>query len=85
MKRNTEKFYTTNACNGCALCEEICRELAIQLVDGRPDWIKEKCSHCTTCINRCPQRAIQYGKATEKPGRYVNPNINFEYKKSIDR
>lgn len=83
MRRNTEKFYTTDACNGCALCEEICPEMAIKLENGKPEWKKDKCSHCTACINRCPKRAIQYGKATEKRGRYINPNVVFEAKKKI--
>lgn len=76
--RKTKKFYATDACNGCGLCEKICPENAIQIANGRPEWIKERCSHCTACINRCPTMAIQYGKATEKRGRYINPNVKFE-------
>lgn len=30
----------------------------------------EKCYQCTSCINRCPTKAIEYGKATSARGRY---------------
>lgn len=75
--RKTKKFYATDACTGCGLCEEICSSKSIQLSSGKPEWINEKCSHCTACIQRCPAQAIQYGNATKKRGRYVNPNVKF--------
>ena len=75
--RKTKKFYATDACTSCGLCEEICPSRAIQLSSGKPRWVNEKCSHCSACINRCPSQAIQYGNATKKRGRYVNPNVKF--------
>lgn len=75
--RKTKKFYATDACTSCGLCEEICPSKTIHLSSGKPEWINEKCSHCSACINRCPTQAIQYGNATEKRGRYVNPNVKF--------
>ncbi len=75
--RKTKKFYATNACTSCGLCEEICPSETIQLSSGKPEWINDKCSHCSACINRCPTKAIQYGNATKKRGRYVNPNVEF--------
>ena len=75
--RKTKKFYATDACTSCGLCEEICPSKTIQLSSGKPEWINEKCSHCSACINRCPTKAIQYGNATKKRGRYVNPNVEF--------
>ena len=75
--RKTKKFYATDACTSCGLCEEICPSKSIQLSSGKPEWINDKCSHCSACINRCPTRAIQYGDATKKRGRYVNPNVEF--------
>lgn len=77
IRRKTGNFYTTDKCTSCGLCEEICPSKVINIVSGRPEWIKEKCSHCTACINRCPEQAIQYGNSTEKRGRYVNPNVEF--------
>ena len=29
------------------------------------------CIHCSTCINRCPKLAIEYGKKTQGKNRYV--------------
>ena len=75
--RKTKKFYATDACTSCGLCEEICPSKTIQLSSGKPEWINEKCSHCSACINRCPTKAIQYGNATKKRGRYINPNVEF--------
>lgn len=75
--RKTKKFYSTDACTSCGLCEEICPSKAIQITSGKPEWIKKKCSHCSACINRCPTEAIQYGNSTKKRGRYVNPNVEF--------
>lgn len=75
--RNTKKFYATDACTSCGLCEEICPSRVIQLTSGKPEWTKEKCSHCSACINRCPAKEIQYGDSTKNRGRYVNPNVKF--------
>lgn len=75
--RKTKKFYATDACISCGLCEKICPSEAIRLTSGKPEWIKEKCCRCTACINRCPTKAIQYGDSTKKRGRYVNPNVKF--------
>jgi Dissimilatory sulfite reductase (desulfoviridin), alpha and beta subunits len=75
--RKTKKFYATDACTSCGLCEKICPSETIRLTSGKPEWIKEKCCRCTACINRCPTKAIQYGCSTKKRGRYVNPNVKF--------
>lgn len=71
--RKTRKFFADNRCTSCNLCEEICPSLAIKMVEGRPEWIKEQCIHCVACINRCPVEAIQYGQSTRKRNRYVHP------------
>ena len=74
--RKTQKFYATDSCNGCGLCEEICPAEAIRLEAGRPVWVKPQCVFCLACLHRCPAQAIQYGKATAKRRRYLNPNVN---------
>ncbi len=68
--RNTKKFYATDKCVSCGLCEKLCPDSVITIEGGKPVWTKKKCQHCTACINRCPVNAIQYGKATENRGRY---------------
>lgn len=69
----TGKFYATEACTRCGLCERICPLHTISLAE-RPVWGKA-CAQCLACINRCPARAIQYGKGTLKRGRYVHPDL----------
>lgn len=73
--RKTNKFYAEGTCSSCGMCARNCPEAAIEMVDGRPVWKKEKCAQCLACINRCPARAIQYGEKTRKQGRYVHPDM----------
>ena len=68
--RSTSAFHATSDCNACGLCARICPVEAIRMENGHPVWIKAQCEQCTGCINRCPQRAIQYGAGTRKRGRY---------------
>lgn len=70
---NTKQFYATDACNKCKICEKHCPVHTIK-VDEKPVWGKA-CTQCLACINRCPVRAIQFGKATEKRGRFVHPAL----------
>jgi ferredoxin len=70
---STKKFYTTDACTRCKLCEKICPVHTIT-VNEKPSWGKN-CTQCLACINRCPVRAIQYGKNTINRGRYVHPDL----------
>ena len=79
MAMGTGKFWATEACIGCGMCERNCPDEAIELQDGRPVWKKEKCTKCTACINRCPVQAIQFGKGTVKRNRYVNPDVGKNF------
>ncbi len=74
--RSSKPFKTSYACNGCGLCESICPVNNIVLADGMPFW-DDRCLQCFACIHRCPQRAIDYGKSTEKKRRYY---FNFTEK-----
>lgn len=76
--RHTKKFYATDSCIHCGLCEKICPIQAIEMRNGKPEWTKKQCVHCLACLHRCPATAIQYGKGTLKRGRYVNPNVRLE-------
>lgn len=74
--RKTSKFYATEDCTGCGLCEELCPCQTIQMTGGKPKWVKTKCTLCLGCLHRCPAKAIQYCKKTEQRGRYVNPMVS---------
>lgn len=74
--RKTKKFFATENCISCGLCEKICPVNAIALKDGKPQWIKNECAQCLGCLNRCPKAAIEYGKSTKNKNRYVNPILN---------
>jgi len=70
---NTKKFYATDTCNKCGICEKHCPVHSIK-VKEKPEW-GIACTQCLSCINRCPVQAIQYGKGTVKRGRYTHPDL----------
>lgn len=73
---NTQKFYAKDSCTSCGICESVCNCSTIK-VEGKPKWGKE-CTQCLACIHLCPVRAIEYGKGTERKGRYKNPNVSVD-------
>lgn len=73
--RETKHFTVEDSCIGCSLCAKKCSVSAIEMQEGRPVWVKEKCALCLGCLHHCPTFAIQYGKKTKKHGQYVNPNV----------
>lgn len=70
----TKPFYVTKGCISCGLCESVCTDGCISMAGGRPVWTKPRCNMCLACLNRCPTASIQYGKKTEKRGRYIHPS-----------
>ena len=68
------KFHATDACIACKRCEKVCPMLNIVMVGWKPVWGAD-CTSCLACYHVCPQKAVQYGKATKKKGQYFNPNV----------
>lgn len=62
---------------GCGLCAKKCPADAIEMVDGKPTWIKPECEMCLGCLHRCPKFAIQYDNKTQKHGQYRHPNTKI--------
>jgi len=71
---DSRPFYTTGECTSCGHCVKMCPTKNITLKD-RPVW-GSYCTQCLSCINRCPSRAIEYGKKSQKKGRYYFKNRN---------
>lgn len=67
--KNTKPFSVDGTCISCGLCEKICPTHNINLKEGMPVW-GDDCLMCLACINRCPEKSIQYGNSTRNKGRY---------------
>ena len=61
---HAKKFYATDRCTSCGMCERICPLKNIDIKEGKPVW-KDRCTHCMACICRCPAEAIEYGSLFE--------------------
>ena len=62
-------FHVEEGCTGCGVCAHSCPVGNIRLEDDRPVW-NSHCIHCMACVHGCTQKAIQYGKTTQRKGRY---------------
>ena len=78
MACSTNKFSVSDSCIGCGVCERQCPVQAIKVKDGKPEWIKKKCTLCLGCVHRCPKNAITYTEKTKGHGQYYNPNVKPE-------
>jgi len=56
-----------DACMGCGLCVDICKEKALVLQDEKPLLDKSRCVLCADCIQSCPTDAWK----TERMGYTV--------------
>ena len=67
----TRKFWVSDQCVSCGLCERVCPVAAITMRDGKPTWTMSHCAHCMACIHNCPKEAIEYGDVTKDKRRYT--------------
>ncbi len=67
---NSKPFHVSEKCIGCGICVMRCPTKNIALVADKPVWGKN-CTQCLACIHYCPVRAIEYGRMTQKKGRYT--------------
>jgi NAD-dependent dihydropyrimidine dehydrogenase PreA subunit/flavodoxin len=75
--KNTSKLHADEKCTACGVCMALCPMGCIKTGDGgRPAW-EGTCTLCLACLHRCPSQAVQYGKDTQKKGRYVNPRVKL--------
>ena len=69
---HAKKFYATENCISCGMCEKVCPMGNISVKNGAPSW-GNNCTHCMACICRCPKEAIEYGKHSQGLPRYTCP------------
>lgn len=72
-----KKFYYTDKCIKCGLCAKNCVLNNITYTDGYPVW-NGRCTHCASCIAKCPTGAIEYGKKTIGKERYLLSRVYKE-------
>ena len=47
-------------CSGCGVCVEHCPAQAVELVAGRPAFVRPAdCTYCGDCEELCPEAAIR--------------------------
>lgn len=70
--RKTSTLSVSSDCIGCGLCAEQCPTEAIEIQNGNPVWVRDKCAMCLGCLHRCPAFAIQRGEKTKSHGQYTH-------------
>jgi len=48
-----------DACVGCEMCIDVCKEGAIKMVDDIAEIDPEKCTSDGLCVDECPTEAIE--------------------------
>lgn len=70
--RRTSSLSVNANCSGCGVCAEQCPVEAIEIQNGNPVWVKERCAMCLGCLHHCPEFAIQRGEKTALHGQYIH-------------
>ena len=76
--RKTKRFkLAADKCMDCGLCARQCPLDAIEMQEGRPVWVKGKCTLCLGCFHRCPAGAIDYDGGLRN-GQYVYDKVKLD-------
>lgn len=75
-------FSVTDACTGCGLCVSLCPAGNIALSGGRPAF-SNHCERCMSCLQCCPNRAIDHPNGIASRERYRHPAVTLQ--QLIDR
>lgn len=73
---NSGAFKISESCTGCGFCESVCPVNNIKVLPGGIPHFDNYCLNCYSCINRCPAKAINFGRRTENYNRYVCPEYS---------
>ncbi len=77
FKNFGQKFWATEKCNQCRICERICPRTNIEMKDDKPMW-QHNCELCLACIQWCPQEAIEYKGISQNRPRYHNAAVKVQ-------
>lgn len=73
-------FFSDAKCNGCGVCERVCLNRRVEMVDNRPAWRGDvRCYACFACINYCPQQAIQIASRPPFFRSYTDVNARYHH------
>ena len=75
--KEAKRFYYTEECTSCGLCESICPTDNIQIQSGHPVW-GDNCEQCLACLQWCPVQAIKMRGVPEHRKQYHNPEVKAE-------
>ena len=70
--RKTAPFHTNDKCVHCGICASRCPVEAIQMIDGDPTWVIDRCVFCMSCVR---SGAIEYGDKLTDRYRYKHPSL----------
>ncbi len=54
----------TNQCTGCGSCVRVCKEKALEVIQGKTVADRHKCISCGKCVEECPNGAMKISGRT---------------------